>query len=727
MLARNSRLRWLLAFLLTLTVKSASALPDDAHAVQDVDVVIVGAGTGGISAALQASRLGVQVALLEETDWIGGQMAAAGDSTMNEGGAVTLDSGLYAEFQQRMRAYYTARRKSIGTCYWMDSSHCYEPSAVQKILLEMIDDINHEGKGHVALYLRERVVRVLGTAELVTGVVTQKGHVFHSRVVIDATELGDVLPLTMAAYRMGHFTSVEPGRSCIQDITYEAVIKKYPKGVPPDLVMQHAPPGYDSAFVAYMQRFLRRDGNSAGKNIPVNFMMHNGCRALPDSSNPDNYTASTPEKITRTLLNFFNDYMADTDLFDRSKRRDIVCAAKLRTLDVIYYIQHELNETSWSIANDEGYDTPYNREENLCPNIPTEFKALEANFPLLPYVRESRRLIGTYTLVGGDIRRELPWPNPVNTSELDPAPIFRDAVAVGDYTEYLHDCNTEADYEHDLEHATDLPREFRSGAFQIPIESLIPEKVDGLLAAEKNISQSRMVNSATRLQPISMLIGQAVGALAAIAVSQNLQPRQVAPGAVQRALLDFNSGLAKQELKDLPRNVDEWKAAEYSIVRGWISEVPDGFAPKQTLTRARAARVLASAFELLPKATAFERRWGYQPSSNTFKDVPLYSEYSASIEALAAAHVLRSCAKAADLFCPEDVETVSDFVSSLVLLKRRHDTRSSDAVYSGSLGESIAATAIERAGEPTTIPLTRMDAAKLLYRYLDPVRQGPSN
>ena len=36
------------------------------------DVVIVGAGTGGFSAAIQAARMGMRVALLEETDWVGG-------------------------------------------------------------------------------------------------------------------------------------------------------------------------------------------------------------------------------------------------------------------------------------------------------------------------------------------------------------------------------------------------------------------------------------------------------------------------------------------------------------------------------------------------------------------------------------------------------------------------------------------------------------------------------
>ena len=44
------------------------------------DVLVVGGGTGGIAAALAAARAGRRVCLLEETDWIGGQLTAQGVS-----------------------------------------------------------------------------------------------------------------------------------------------------------------------------------------------------------------------------------------------------------------------------------------------------------------------------------------------------------------------------------------------------------------------------------------------------------------------------------------------------------------------------------------------------------------------------------------------------------------------------------------------------------------------
>jgi hypothetical protein len=727
-LSRTWRVGAVLLLMLLLLADFVFAETKVGSAEQTTDIVVVGAGTGGVSAAIQAARLGANVTLLEETDWIGGQMTASADTTMDEGGSpITLNSGLYAEFTQRMQAYYLVRGKSVGTCYLKDTHHCYEPSVIQKILREMIYDTNLQGKGHINLYLRERVTKVLGNEQVVTGVVTQKQHIFQAKVVIDATEFGDVLPLTPAAYRIGRFTSAAPGKSCIQDIAYMAILKKYPEGVPSVLLMSHAPPGYDATFVTSMRRFLRADGNPIGSQIPVNFEVHNRLRALPDSSNPDNYTASAPVNISRTAVNFFNDYPTDTDLFDRSKRQSVMCAAKLKTLDLIYYMQHELTETSWSIANDEGYDTPYNREENSCPNIPQEFKAIEMNFPPLPYIRESRRLIGKYTLIGEDVRREVPWPNPVKAGGggAEPRSVFSDAVAVGDHAVYLHDCNAEGDLEQDLDHVTDIPSESRPGPFQVPIEVLIPEKVDGLLAAEKNISESRIANSVTRMQPITMLVGQAAGALAAIAVSENVQPRQVDAGVVQRAVLKFNSALAKQELSDLPRNVNEWRAAEYALVHSWLTAVPEGFEPQEPLTRAQAASALASAFQLFPAPNELERRWGYEPAvSATYKDVPLYSKYSADVEVLAAAHAVQPCLRASDLFCPEDVETVADFVYSLKVLKSRTDAKSSDTKAVGDSAKLVAN--VGEVGQ-AEVPLTRIRAAELLYLSLDPETPGARN
>jgi len=80
-------------------------------------------------------------------------------------------------------------------------------------------------------------------------------------------------------------------------------------------------------------------------------------------------------------------------------------------------------------------------------------------------------------------------------------------------------------------------------SFNIPLASLIPEKLDGLIVCEKGISVSNLVNGCTRLQPCVLLTGQAAGILAALSVQKHRQPRDISIRAVQQALLDQHAYL----------------------------------------------------------------------------------------------------------------------------------------------------------------------------------------
>lgn len=679
-----------------------SAEASNAPAVRSYDIVIAGAGTGGAAAALTAARMGAHVALLEETDWIGGQAAAAAVSTMDEGNVIP-PTGIYREFLARMEAYYQARGKSVSTCYWSRHSHCFAPSAVRKILQQMIDEVNAGayGKGRIDLILEDRIVRVLSDGNTVTGAITAKGLRISSKILIDATEYGDVLPLTPARYRSGRSIGDDHGKSCTQDITYAMVIRKYPNGVPPELEMQHEPPEYEK-WLPTLRRQWRIDGNPSSRILPVDFGIHNAYRGLPDLANPEPYVSTEYDQITRTALNWFNDYPTSTDIFDRSRRMKILCEAKLKTLANLYYLQHELKHPDWSVANDEGYDTPYNREDNSCPNIPQEFKAIEHNFPAIPYIRESQRLIGEYTLTGGDIRRESQGAISVVG--------FPDSIAVGDYPDDLHACDAAEDYESDLEHISDRPMTARSGPFEIPLRSLIPEKVDGLLAAEKNISQSRLANGATRLQPITMLTGEAVGTLAALAVEKGIQPRAVPADEVQIALLKEGSMLAREPMPDLSIGTRPWQAAQFTVAHQWIPIGKKGFQPKETVTRGQAAVILDRAFalngtssKLNNAADATYRKSLYDKAS--YADVPLYSKISNSVEGWHASGTLPACKQSPALFCPDEPITIGEFVNAVAALAARQTP--AHKLDSGTLRRGV--------DDASGASLTRIDAALILY------------
>lgn len=327
--------------------------------------------------------------------------------------------------------------------------------------------------------------------------------------------------------------------------------------------------------------------------------------------------------------------------------------------------------------------------------------------PPVPYIRESNRLVGEYTLTGADIRREKQGGMAIYG--------FTDAIAVGDYADDLHGCNVAQDFDATIENVANRPPGFRSGPFEIPLRALIPEKVDGLLGAEKNISESRLANGATRLQPITMLTGQAAGALAALAVQQGVPPRAIEAEQVQRVLLAAGSILARQPMPDLAQGTRPWQAAQFAVTHQWIAMRASGFAPNQKLTRAQAAEILTQAFVLngaLPlryEQSDVEKHLELRRKESTlrpsFTDVPLYHEYSAAVEAWHATGLVPACKKSAALFCPDAPIKTAEFMEAVqALYEQKHAGKHLDE---DQLGEDV------RTQDDGT--LTRIQAALILY------------
>lgn len=557
------------------------------------DVIVAGAGTGGVAAALQAARMGMRVALLEESDWIGGQMTAAAVTSLDEGSDIPkLRSGIYKEFVDKVSAHYWNLGKSTGTAYFNPQMIAFEPSVGQKKLYELLRETDNKAvngrKPVLDLYLAAEVAGVVKEGDALKGVTLKDGTALQGAVVIDAGEYGDLLALAGARYRVGNSSSdgVDPS-ACTQFITYTAVIRKYLQGMDPLLLMQFPPPGYQDMAASFGKAVV--NGGNFQPTTPVDFVYHNGWRGMPDSSNPVNYDVR-PESmglITKTGVNWFNDHAVTAQYVENKAHRSAVnCQAKLKTLQFLYYLQHDLGHAEWSVAKDEGFATPFNSGANSCAEIPQAFKALERQFPVKPYVREARRGIGIMTLTARDIKREGYPAIAVRR--------FPSSLAVGDYPVDLHGCTAAADLDCG-ETAEDIPP-WGGGVFQVPFEVFVPELVDGLVLAEKNISVSRLVNGATRLQPITMMTGQAAGALAAVAVRRGVQPRLIKPVEVQWELLASGCVLSVYNPVDVPVSHPYWKQIQLALLYGIGGYAGESFDVNGAMRMSDLAYLLNEAF-----------------------------------------------------------------------------------------------------------------------------------
>jgi hypothetical protein len=185
------------------------------------------------------------------------------------------------------------------------------------------------------------------------------------------------------------------------------------------------------------------------------------------------------------------------------QRKQELIKAKERTLGFIYYIQTELGFKNLGLADDE-----FSTSDQL---------------PFVPYHREGRRLRGIQRMTINHV-----------LDRYGKSPLYRTGISVGDYpVDHHHACNPET------------PKIIFPAvpSFSIPLGTLIPETIDGLIVSDKAISVSNIINGSTRLQPCVLLTGQAAGALAALSVKNKTAIREINIRNVQQVLLDANAYL----------------------------------------------------------------------------------------------------------------------------------------------------------------------------------------
>jgi hypothetical protein len=468
-----------------------SGIPVVSQTTLQTDVLVIGGGTAGTSAGIQSARSGAHTIIVEAGPWLGGMLTAAAVSATD--GNHNLPSGIWAEFRQAIyRRYGGPDRVSTG---WVSNTH-FEPRVADSILKAMVAatpalKVRH-GFAFVSPIMKGG--RITGARFLETA--GKRTMIIHAKCVIDATELGDVFAKAGAAYDLGMEASkitgeqvnVPSSSDIIQDMTYAAILKDYGRDADCTIVR---PSGYDPMEFDGCCRDFCSKPEKLTTNVSKQQMIDYA--RLPN----DKYLINWPGKG--------NDIYINTVEMDEAGRAEAYARAKAKTMRYIYFLQTEMGFRNLGLARDE---------------FPTADR-----LPLMPYHREGRRLRGL-------ARIDL---NHIATPYAIADPLYRTGISVGDYpVDHHHRENLKAP-----QHLGFYP----VPSFNIPLGALIPEKIDGLIAAEKCISVSNVANGTTRLQPVVLLTGQAAGILAALAVRLKQQPRDVPVRKVQQGLLDAKAYL----------------------------------------------------------------------------------------------------------------------------------------------------------------------------------------
>ncbi|MBW7934433.1 MAG: FAD-dependent oxidoreductase [Gemmatimonadaceae bacterium] len=506
------------------------------------DFVIIGGGLGGCSAALAAARRGLRVIMTEETAWIGGQLTAQAVPPDENRWIETIGgTRSYRELRSRIRDYYRTRRPLRAAARanpllnpgngWV-SRLCCEPRVALAVLEEMLAPEVASGRlavltGHVPIDAdvdgdRVRAVRVRRVED-------GREVVLRAPYFADATELGDLLPLTRTEY----VTGTESRRDTEEPHAKETAEPDNVQGFTFCFAMEHLagehhvidrPVLYDE----WRQLVLRAaDGapyhlvsfeDVDSRRIGFDPVARKGFwtyRRIVDRDlyEPGRYASDI------TIVNWAqNDYsfgaLIDVDAATAARHRE---RAKQLSLSLLYWLQAEAPRP------DGGVGWPGLR---LRPDI----VGTRDGMAMAPYIRESRRIRAEFTVREQHVTEEARR-NATGASREPPTAMpFADSVGIGHYSMDLH-LTTRGDRG---QYGATLP-------FQIPLGALLPVRVENLLPACKNIGVTHLTNGCYRLHPIEWNVGESVGSLVAFAHARRTSPRGVrnTPG----LLADFLAAL----------------------------------------------------------------------------------------------------------------------------------------------------------------------------------------
>jgi hypothetical protein len=504
-------------------------------------VVIVGGGLGGVAAALAALRAGRTVIMTEETDWIGGQLTAQ---------AVPPDehpwieqfgcTRAYRRFRDDVREYYRrwypltpeARAdKAFNPGGGWVSRLCHEPRIALAVMQAQLQP--YLASGRLTLLLEQRPVaaatdrdriRSITIVDLRTGDRTELA----GKYFIDATELGDVLPLA----KVEHVTGAES-----QDQTGEPHAKS---GAPQPLnqvcvthcfAMSHHPgenhvidrPEAYGFWTEYRAPFMPH-GNLSWKQT------HPKADFWPDLDlawRDGHATMSERVLFTEDVGGrHYEGLWGFRQIVDKARFLPGAVEASV-TLVNWPQIDYWLGPLAGVSPEEEKRHRKGARDLSLCflywmqtdaprPDGGTGYPGLKLRGDIVGtrdglakavYVRESRRIRAEFTICEQHIVAAHVPTGPAR---------FDDSVGVGCQRTDLHPSTGGDDF-----------LDWGSWPFEIPLGSMIPQRVENLLPAAKNIGSTHITNGSYRMHPIEWNIGEAAGALAAHCLQTGHTPRAV--------------------------------------------------------------------------------------------------------------------------------------------------------------------------------------------------------
>jgi hypothetical protein len=488
------------------------------------DLVVYGGTAGGVITAVAAAREGARVALLEPRDHLGGMVS--GGLGWTDYGKKEVIGGYSLEYFQK-----------VGRKYGMPIQWHFEPHVAESVFKALA------AEARINVFYRHRLKQRAGVAKdgtRLTAITIENGAVFTARVFADATYEGDLMAQAGVSYTWGRESSDQYGESLagVRDRTpkhqFQVQIKPFDQNgrllpevspgkksragtgdrkvqaynfrlcmtkVAANRVPFPKPARYDPARYELLARMLaeinaikRAASHSAdmdGSETMDPMYRLKQPWSLEDVMKPD----PIPNGKTDTNNNgaFSTDYIGGSYEYpeaDYAGRARIWQAHVDYVQGFFYFLQNDpkvprgLRDeiAAWGLCKDEFTDT--------------------GHWPHQLYVREARRLIGEYVMSQNDIQTTLTKP---------------DVIGMGSYNSDSHNVQRIVNEEGFVENEGDM--QVPVTPYQIPYRMIVPKRAQASnLLVPVCFSATHVAYSTLRMEPQYMIIGQAAGVAASMAI-----------------------------------------------------------------------------------------------------------------------------------------------------------------------------------------------------------------
>ena len=456
---------------------------------QSWDVIVVGGGVSGVTAAAAAARNGAKTLLIEKDGCLGGTMTMClvGPMMTFHSATEQVVRGLAQEVVDRLVAMRASPGHVLDTTGYVATVTPFHAEALRLVCQRMVLESGAE------ILFHGTVVDAVISGDTLTGVVVQRRGdqvTLAAKVVVDATGDADV------AFRAGAVCEVgRPEDGLVQPVSLMFRVGGWDK----------------EAFTAYVVDHpevlrLSRQGVDAYEHEPLVAVAGFG-EVLQKA-----IVAGELGNLQREHVLFFNTHRPDEVIVNMSRITGVnpvdsasLTRAELEGREQVALIMAFLRR---SIAGFGGA-----RIETVGARVG---------------IRESRRVVGEVQVTAEDVTSGRTWP---------------DVIARSAYPIDIHSPTGVADPDDQ-----GLQDDFLSKAltYGIPYRALVPEKVDGLLAAGRCISTTAEAHGATRVSPTCMAFGQAAGVAAALAARAGVAPRAVDVASLQQLLVSQGADLGTE-------------------------------------------------------------------------------------------------------------------------------------------------------------------------------------